>query len=277
MKDYRIVFVALAVVLSGMALPTLAEPEPTHPQLAAKHTFILGGFRQSVDGEFYAQADGRPKRSIDFDDLGVSDTKSSFMGEYRYRMNDKWMFTVGGFRFNAEDTVAAEKEFEYDGVVFEAGAKIDTELRIDTYMLEALYSVYKTDRAEILLGGGLHMFDFGAELKAKVFVGDQERTGKQASDDILAPLPNLRAQGFYAITPKWAVSGAVGWLSADYEDYSGAFTYVHVRTMYRLTEHFGMGVGYQHVDVDLTVDGSDVESGFDIQFSGPTAYLAYSF
>ena len=273
MKVTKSIFAAL--VFTGMGSLAQAE-EPIHPQLGAKHTFILGGFRQEVGGEFYAQVDGRPKRSIDFDDLGVSDTKTTFMGEYRYRMNDKWMFTAAGFRFGANDTIEGAREFEYDGVVFEAGAKIDTELRVDTYMLEAMYNVYRTDRAEIYLGGGLHMFDFGAEIKARVFVGDQERTGKKASDNILAPLPNLRAQGFYAITPKWAVSGAFGWLSAKYEDYDGSFTYVHARTMYRFTEHFGMGIGYQYVDVDLTVDRSNGEAGFDIQFQGPTAFLSYS-
>jgi opacity protein-like surface antigen len=273
MKVYKKLLTALALV--GMGLP--AQAESIHPQLTAKHTFIVGGFRQSVDGELYAQADGRPKRVIDFGDLDVDDTESTFMGEYRYRLNDKWMFTVGAFRFDTDGTIEGAKEFEYDGVIFEAGASLDTKLRIDTYMLEAMYSVYKTDRAQIYLGGGLHMFDFSAEIEARIFVGDQERTRSQASDDILAPLPNLRAQGFFAITPKWAVTGAVGWLSAKYEDYSGSFIYVHARTMYRLTERFGVGVGYQYVDVDLEVDRSRGEAGFDIQFQGPTAYLAYSF
>ena len=273
MKAYKIILFALA--LTGMGLPALAEP--IHPQLTAKHTFILGGFRQSVDGELYAQADGRPKRIIDFDDLDIDDTETTFMGEYRYRLNDKWMFTVGAFQFDTDGSIEAANEFEYDGVVFEAGANLNTNLKVDTYMVEALYSVYKTDRAQIYLGGGLHMFDFSAAIEARVFVEDQERTGGQASDDILAPLPNLRAQGFYAITPKWAVTGAFGWLSANYGDYSGAFTYVHARTMYRLTERFGVGVGYQYVDVDLEVDRPHGEGGFDIQFHGPTAYLAYSF
>ena len=95
--------------------------------------------------------------------------------------------------------------------------------------------------------------------------------------DILAPLPNIRAQGFYAITPRWAVSGAVGWLSANYGDYDGGFTYFHGRTLYRFTERFGVGVGYQYVDVDVEHDGERGNSGFDIQFSGPTASLSYSF
>lgn len=273
MKVYKLVFAALA--LTGVGVP--AQAESMHPALDAKHTFVLGGFSQSVDGEFYAQAEGRDKKSIDFGDLDVDNTDRSIMAEYRYRLNDKWLFTVGTYQFSTNGKIQTEREIEYDGVVFEAGARLDTHLAIDTYMMEAMYSVYKTDRAEILLGGGIHMFDFSTAIKAKVFVGEQERTAEQASNDLLAPLPNLRAQGFFAITPKWGLAGSFGWLSANYGDYEGSFGYVHARTMYRFTERFGAGLGYQYVEVDIIQNRSHGEAGFDIQFYGPTAYLSYSF
>ncbi len=233
--------ITIVVCLSCIGLQVQAEP--IHPQLSAKHTFMLGGFRQSVDGELYAHPDGRDKAAIDFNDLDVADTDTSFMVEYRYRLTDKWLFAVGAYQFSTDGKNEAGRDFEYDGVEFEAGARLDTHLEIDTYMIEVLYSVYKSDRAEILVGGGLHLFDFSAEIKSKVSVGDQERSGSEATDDILAPLPNFRAQGFYAITPKWAVVGSFGWLSANYEDYEGSFSYLHARTVYRFTDHFGVSVG----------------------------------
>lgn len=273
MKAYKIILTTL--VLTAMGLPVQAES--IHPQLDAKHNILLSVFRQSMDGEFYANPDRFDKAVIDFDDLDVDDTENTLMLEYRYRLNEKWLFTIGAFQFETDGEIETSREIPYNGVVFEAGASLDTHLEVDTYMVEAMYSVYKTDRAEILLGGGLHMFDFSAEIEARVFVEDQERTGSEASDDILAPLPNFRAQGFYAFSPKWAVAGAFGWLSANYEDYEGAFTYVHVRTMYRFSKSFGAGVGYQYVDVDLTHDKAHGESGFDVQFYGPTITFSYGF
>jgi len=275
MRSYTLA--AAAAILGFAGLPAQADPEPVHPQLSDRHTLILGGFRQSADGKFYANPDNTDEAAIDFDDLDIDDTESSLMVEYRYRLNDKWLFAAGAFYFETDGRNEAAREFEYDGIVFEAGATLDTHLEVDTYMIEALYSVYKSDRAEIMLGGGLHMFDFSAAIEARVFVGDQERAGSEASDDILAPLPNFRAQGFYAITPKWALSGAFGWLSANYDEYEGSFSYVHARTMYRFTERFGVGVGYQYVDVDLTQERKHGEAGFDVQFEGPTIYLAYGF
>ena len=273
MKSCKSIVTAVCLSCFGIG----AHAEPIHPQLAAKHTFIVGGYRQSIAGEFYAQRDGGTKRAIDFEDLDLDDSDSTYTAEYRYRLNDKWLFAVGTYQFESNGKAETSTEFEYDGVTFEAGARLDTGMEIDTYMIEALYSVYKTDRAEILMGGGLHMFDFSASIKAKVSVGDQERTGQEGTDDILAPLPNLRAQGFYAITPKWGLAGAVGWLSLNYGDYDGAFTYLHARTVYRITEHFGVGLGYQLVDVEVEYDGGRGDSGFDIEFTGPSAYITYSF
>ncbi len=271
-KIYRIIIAAL--VLTGIGLPVQAES--FHPLLDAKHTFVLGGFSQSMDGEFYANPDNFDKAVIGFGNLDVDDTENTIMLEYRYRPNKKWLLSIGVFQFEADGRVVTDRELEYDGVVFEAGAHLETHLEVDTYMFEAMYSVYKTDRAEIMLGGGLHMFDFSTAIETRVFVGEQERTGSEGSNDILAPLPNFRAHGFYAITQKWALSGSLGWLSANYEDYEGAFTYVHARITYRVSERFGAGIGYQYVDVDLTEEKERGEAGFDIQFYGPTVYLSYS-
>jgi hypothetical protein len=156
------------------------------------------------------------------------------------------------------------------------GARLDTNISVDTYMVEALYSVYKTDRAEIMLGGGLHMFDFSASIESKVIVGDQEFTDSDGQEDVLAPLPNVRLQGFYALSPKWALAASIGWLSASYKDYSGGFTYLHARTMYRFTKRFGATIGYQFVDVELDHDKPNGEVGFDLQFEGPTVSISYS-
>jgi len=272
-------FGTAAALLSALLWSTSAvvQAESMHPQLDAKHTFMLGGYKQKADAEFYANPDNHDRAKLSLGDLGVDDTDTSFMLEYRYRFSEKWLFAVSSYRFETSGTIEAKRDFEYDDVPFEAGASLDTGLDVDTYMIEALYSVYKTDRAEIMVGGGLHMFDFNASLQASAFVGDQERGGSRASDDILAPLPNLRAQGFYALSPKWGLVMTMGWLSANYEDYDGSFAYIHARTMYRFVQGFSVGVGYQYLDVDLTVDRSHGEAGFDIEFKGPAAYLAYSF
>jgi opacity protein-like surface antigen len=272
MKNPKFVIVLTILGLVGLQ----AEAEPLHPQLTTKHMFIFGGYRQSFDGSFYANRDNLPNANLKIGGLGIDNTESSFMVEYRYRLTNRWMFNFGAYRFDTDGRIEAGTDFTYDGIEYQAGASLDSSVAVDTYMVEALYSVYKTDRTEILLGGGLHLLDFSTSIKTKVFVGDKEITGSDGNDDLLAPLPNFRLQGFYALSSKWALAATVGLLSLDYKDYSGSFTYLHARTTYRFTEKFGASIGYQFVDVEYDHDKTNGQVGLDLKFEGPTITIAYS-
>jgi hypothetical protein len=268
-------FVVILAILGFVGLQTQAEP--LHPQLTTKHIFELGGYRQSFDGSFYANRDNLPEARLDIGGLNIDNTENSFMAEYRFRLTDKWMFALGAYRFDTDGRIIAGRDFTYDGIEYQVGARLDTNVSVDTYIVEALYSVYKTDRAEVMVGGGLHLFDFSASIKSKVIVGDQELTASEGNDDILAPLPNLRLQGFYALSPRWALAASIGWLSIDYKDYSGSFVYLHARTTYRFTERFGASIGYQFVDLEFDHDKTNGDVGIDLRFEGPTVMISYSF
>jgi hypothetical protein len=273
-----LLFVATTLLISsGLQAEEPVEKKKLHPLMGDRHTFILGVYNQDADAEFYADAGDIGGGSVNLGDLGMNEDYTSGMVEYRFRLNDKWLFSVGGYRFNTDGTLGVRRSFVYDGQEFEAGVTVDSKLETTTYIADAMYKVYGNEKSEIFVGGGLHIFDLSAELKGRAFVGEQEKTSSRAADDILAPLPNLRAQGFYALSPKWALVGTVGWFSLKYDDYDGSFTYIHARAAYRMTEHFGVALGYQFLDMDFSVDRSRGEAGFDIEFDGPSLHLTYSF
>lgn len=255
----------------------LGLAEAGHPLLKDKHSFVLGGYQQDADAEFYADVDDVAGGSIDLGDLGMDESDTTLMLEYRYRLNDRWEFSAAGYKFDTSGSLRTKRDVVYDGQEFEAGARVDSSLDTNTYLLAAMYKLYKTDRAYVSVGGGLHIFEFSTELEARVAIGDAQASASRVGDDITAPLPNLRVEGFYALSPKWALISSIGWLSLDYDDYEGSFIYVHARASYRITERFGLGIGYQYLDMDFSVDRDPGEAGFDIQFNGPSIHLGYSF
>ena len=97
------------------------------------------------------------------------------------------------------------------------------------------------------------------------------------ASDLLAPLPNLRLQGFYAFTPRLAALASVGWFSASYDEYDGRFLYWHLRGHLLLTDHFGISLGYQVTDVDVSRDGKRRYEEYEIDFTGPTLQLTLGF
>ena len=74
------------------------------------------------------------------------------------------------------------------------------------------------------------------------------------------------------------IAGAtLGWLSITYDEYDGNFSYVHARTTYNFTDHFGVSLGYQYVDLDFTRDRDRGETGIEASFDGPSVVLTYGF
>ncbi len=258
--------------------PALAQ-DAVHPYFEGtkRHSLMAGATWQDAEVKLAATRDRFPETSIDLGDLGLDDDYVSWMAEYRYRINDKWAISLGAFTFEVDGDRSVSREFNFDGTVFEAGAALDTELGVKTYIIDLMYSAYHGERLELMLGGGLHAFDFSAELSARAFIGDQETSTKVAGETILAPLPNLRAQAFYALTPRLSALVTLGWLSAKYDDFDGEFLYAHGRLHYGLGHGIGISAGYQFTDIDLTEDKNNGSNSYQMEFSGPTLLLTYSF
>jgi len=270
----------IAVFAAALFAPqALADVQPFHPYLNSekKHLLLLGYTWQKADVEVSAQRDPFSEVSLDLDDLGTDDTYNSWLLEYRYRINENWGLVAGAFTFEVDGNRTAQRDFNFDGKEFEAGVALDTSLDVDTYIVDVMYTAYRSDRSEVLVGGGLHMFDFNAEVTGRAFVDELEGSLTNASDDILAPLPNLRAQGFYAFTPRLAGAATLGWLSASVGDFDGDFLFLHARLFYRFQGGFGVSAGYQITDIDLEQDKSNGKNEYNIAFDGPTVQLSYAF
>jgi hypothetical protein len=249
-----------------------------HPYFELEHTLSAGVAYQDFDAEFGATRKGLLPATLDLDTLGIDPEDTTWKVGYRWRFADRWQLVASAYTFSNDGKAEVEEDFNYDGVEFTAGVGITTSLQVDTYVVDALYSVYRSDRAEVSLGGGLHAFNFEAEITGKLSAGDLEATRSNATDTILAPLPNFRAQAFYAINKKIGVGATAGWLSANYDDYEGDFVYMNVRSSYNFTPRFAATVSYQFTDIDLKYEPSSMrENEYNIDFHGPSLELSYCF
>ena len=108
-------------------------------------------------------------------------------------------------------------------------------------------------------------------------IGQSDVNLGTASADTLAPLPNIGLFGLYALTPKLAVSGMLGYFSLDYQEYDGEVTVASAALDYRLTDTFGLGLGYSLLDFNLDVDEDIFDEHYEFEFNGPVVYLSAGF
>jgi opacity protein-like surface antigen len=249
-----------------------------NPVLDDKFTFRLGATWMKADGSFSSTPDGEPTNKISTGDLGVDDSETNLYVSARWRFTERWRLNFSYFGLDTDSKISRNfDELDFGDIDASGFLAVDTTFNTDFYIAQVGYSFLKNERAELGIGGGVHVVNF--ETKLKVSGGINNVSGSVQSDsvDLTAPLPNILGYGAYAITPKLSLEGGVGWFGLDYSDYSGKLVTLAASLEYRLTDHFGVGVGYNYINMDLTIDKSNRKDKYDLDYKGPVAYISASF
>lgn len=266
---------ALAVILFGASTAGAA----TNPVLDDKFTFKLGAIYNEVDGSVTIARAPLPETPVDIDDvLGIDTNQTSPWAAFRWRFGERWALNAHFDRFDQSGSAEVSDQFNLDGVIYPVGARIDTDFRADAYVMDISYSIWKTSNYEAGVGFGLHAFDLKVDAKASLLVGEEYEEYAASTDDLIAPVPNLRLFGTYAFNEKTSITANGGWLSLSYEDYDGSFYYVDAAVQYQLTNNWGLGLGLQYTDVDVEHDSGNGDfEELNVNFTGVTASVTYSF
>lgn len=253
--------------------------EPLHPYLDWHHNFSLGAYNQEMEAEVSESRGPLPTLSVTLEHLRLDDDHTDASLAYQYRFGERWALVAAFNRFQGDGKFGRDRSFSFGPLDFPFGVGAKTEIDIDTYVLDVLYRAYRSPRAEIFLGAGMHAFDFDTSIKAYGQALARNREESLEIDEFVGPLPNLRLQGFYAFTPRFSLSGALGWLSVDIDEWDGNFRYYKADLSYHIGGGFVASLGYQVTDIDATRTqaGPRRRSDYDIEFSGPSFHLSYGF
>lgn len=268
---------ALGGLLAGQTAMAQQESVRASDLFDKKHVFSAGFTRQNTDATIGAAADGRAPLEITLEDLGIDDQDNSFYLDYRYRFKPRWSLFAGAYRFSGSGGRSNSQDFTYDGVEFTAGAELQADLGVDAYIVDILYSVHRSEKLEIMLGGGLHALDLSADIGARLTVGEQSGEFRRAGTTLLAPVPNFRGAATWSLSDNMGLSIVGGWLSANVDNYDGSFSYAHLRAHYGFGNGFGVALGYQFTDVDITESRPRGDLLYHIELDGPTFTLTYGF
>jgi hypothetical protein len=255
----------------------MSEPA-INPVLDDVFTVRLGAIHNEVDGTITVSREPLPVTPIGLNVLGLDDTDVSPWGSVRWRLGERWALNFHYDRYENSASAEIDDSFNFDGAVYPAGARIESDLTADAYVMDVSYAVFRGRRYEAGLGVGMHAFDLDASLKGTLEVGEIVETLESTDRSFLAPVPNLRAFGTYAFSRNLSVTGSAGWLSASYEDWDGRFLYFRGSVEFRPWARWGLGLGYQYTDINVEHDrgGGDFEK-FNGDLRGIQAYLGFSF
>ena len=298
MTRYAFSLISLLMLVSAGPAVVLAQEKPDRPseEVSSLDLFdtdveetdqgwsqlymTLGLAYLAADGVFAARTgDGRRFTIINFDRAGLDDNDVSYWISATWRSADSrwgawfgsWRYEVTGSRFNENELPIGDR------LTVPAGVSVNSDFDAQWFILEATYSLYRSEQVDFGAGIGVHAVDLDTSLSWRAGLGGLDKELVSESLDTLAPLPNVLGYLHWKFAPRWSLVARLGWFGLDYGDFSGRMVNGHAIFNYELSKRWSLGAGYQLVDLDLDVRKDNYTQVYDISFHGPMAFARFNF
>jgi len=252
-----------------------------HPLQSDRFSIGLGGYAPDISGYYLINdPDGSDGDEIDAGDVGLDDSDVLPAIGFMWRLSNNTRIQAEYFEVGQSAKQTASKTINIGDVEFDVGASLNTESSLDVARAFWGYSFVKNETTELGAGLGLHYIGLDFSLAGKAHIGDIEIAPERAkrSIDESAILPNIGGYASYAFSPKWLVGGRLDWISANIGDYDGTLWNAEAHVQYQMFDHFGVGLGYRYLDLQLAAEDSrtgDWET--ELEYSGPVLFFTANF
>ena len=254
------------------------ELSNVHPSLTDKFVLDLGMYfpERSVTIRVDGSIAGI-NREIDFEkDVNLSNSDETFAMDFGWRFGEKWSLLTQHFQSSDSIGAVLNEGIEWNDEVFGQGSNVVAGQDFSVVRVFFGRQFSSNEQHDFGLGIGLHWIEIGAFLEGEIIAGGGTNVIQRESVSAEAPLPNLGAWYRYSFSPKWAFKSRIDWLDADIGDYSGNLTNVGLGVNYQMFDHFGIGVNYNVLSLDLGVNKSNWHGQFNTRYEGLFAYVSAS-
>jgi hypothetical protein len=286
----RLAFVLVAALFAGQCLA--AEPQSSGPAQAparghhprAKNEFALASpitdhfslrgtfFPASLSTQLHLDSSaGVPGTQISAEnDLGLKSRLNQGRMELIFRLRERNRLRVDYFGSDRASEQDLNRTINFGGRTFGGGDLLQSDLALSMLGFTYTYSVVRTERFEVGVGLGVHLLSADARGTDLTLQQHAESSGVGAF-----PTPALDAT--WAISRRFAWTARGQYLSATVNGVSGSLGDYHTDLQYRWRRNFEVGLGYEEIKAELSVDRKNSPSGFTIRVKGPELFLRASF
>ena len=256
-----------AAMLCFCPITSLAEEASDY-----KWGFLVGAFitDQDMKTEFEFNL-GDVDIRVDFeDDLGLRDSQSVGRFATFYKFNERHRLDFDVFDLSQTSKAMLEREIVWGDTVFPISTEVATNLDLSIYKIAYTYHPLRRDKGKLGITGGFYVADVG--LAVRVLEDDLREAG-----EVTAPLPVLGLRGEYYLSDRWRLSASIEWFGLEIDAFDGELQDALVGVDYRMSEHSAIGLGYNHVEIDIDATEEDLQADLIWQYSGVIAYLRFTF
>ena len=189
-----------------------------------------------------------------------------------YRFTNKHMMGFSYFKVKRESTL-----LDFDDTVDDITITGRVTLTDNTSFYNVFYgySLYEDDRSRVQGLIGINGLDLKYSLEANgtITYPDTSTTASYEEEaSVLAPLPLLGLQFWYAFTPEWSIDTKVSFVAGQYQDIKAWVVNTGITSRYQFNESVGGLLGLAYFDAEVTIEDSeertDVNYGYEGLFLG---------
>ncbi len=268
----------LTVLSSMLAAPAQAqESSNVHPYLTNKYAVDMGAFLSDRTLKIRVNGTAPGDNSeVDFENSLRSKSHDETFALYLgWRFGEKWSLFGQYFDSSVSTGAALKEDVEWKDIVFAAGSSVVGGQ--DFRLLRVFFgrSFETSDRHDFGVGAGFHWLEIDAFIEGNVILGGGGVSFRREAVNASGPLPNIGVWYQYSLSPRWALRSRLDWLEASVGDYEGKIINAAFGLNYQTSDHFGIGLDYSLVELDVDVIKSDWRGGAIITYDGPYAYLSF--
>ncbi len=273
---HRITWIAL---LASLSAPALADK----PGFGDTFSIKVGGMNYNADAEFSTTIEGLDEVTLDLGDLDMDTEATNLWLGFVWQFADNWGLNGSFSSFEGDGTAVAAEDGNFDDIVWSASATLESELDLKFYIVDLHWDFINTGRSHFGVGVGLHIADISTGIAATI---DADVNGNPitpidlgaSSSSVTAPLPNVSLQGGHRFGDSFYVGGKIGYFALEVDDVDGELVTASIFGEWRPGGgNFGVGVGYQMIDIDVTSEGSVRTKKVDLSGDGPILYASLGF
>ena len=267
----------LAVFSVMLAAPIQAqESSDVHPYLTNEYTVDMGVFLS--DRTLKVRVNGTvlgANREVDFESsLRSKRTDDTFALYFGWRFGKKWSLFAQYFHSSVGSQAVLMDDVEWKDTVFAAGSSVAAGQDFTLFRVFFGRAFDTSDRHDFGVGAGIHWLEIGAFIEGNVILGGGGMSFSREAVSVSGPLPNIGVWYQYSLSPQWALKSRLDWLEASVGDYDGKIINASFGLNYQVSDHFGIGLDYSRVELDVDVSKSNWRGGAVITYDGPYAYVS---
>ncbi len=249
-------------------------------------TFMLGvgGMNHKADSTFRYTKPPLPPITLDMQDLDMDQKATTVWVAGTWQYFDSWGigFTYAGF--DSKGAVVASEGGNYGDIVWDVNAALDSDLSLDLYIVDLHWDFINTGDTNVGVGVGLHIADLKAGISATASLDingtpiDPPLDLGTDSAAVTAPLPDVSVRAGHRFGDSWYLGGTLGYFGIKVNDIKGELISARGALEWRPGGgHFGGGLGYQYVNIDVKDTGGSSTKDYDVKFYGPILFLQVGF